>query len=72
MKGPYPSGAGVPGVYGPVKIDLGGVLLGSMIGLGAILLLPKLVHAFSYSYGGGYGRSKCNIIYFTCFVRILI
>lgn len=57
-KSAYPTAGGVSGLYGPVKIDLGGVLLGSLIGLGAVLILPKLVHAFSYSYGGGYGRSK--------------
>ncbi|XP_077301276.1 DM4/DM12 domain-containing protein Desiccate [Arctopsyche grandis] len=61
IQGAYPSGGGVSGLYGPVKIDLGGVLLGSLLGLGAVLILPKLMHAFSSSYGGGgaggYGRS---------------
>lgn len=51
-------GSTAPGLYGPVKIDLGGVLLGSILGFGAIVILPKLISALSYSYGGGYGRSK--------------
>ncbi|GBP17931.1 hypothetical protein EVAR_7924_1 [Eumeta japonica] len=54
--GPY--GSSAPGVYGPVKIDLGGVLLGSIIGFGAVIVLPKIIHALAYSYGGGYGRSE--------------
>ncbi|CAH2044987.1 unnamed protein product, partial [Iphiclides podalirius] len=52
-----PYGGTAPGLYGPVKIDLGGVLLGSILGFGAVIILPKIIHAFSYSYGGGYGRS---------------
>ncbi|CAK1583853.1 unnamed protein product [Parnassius mnemosyne] len=52
-----PYGGTAPGIYGPVKIDLGGVLLGSLLGFGAVVILPKIIHAFSYSYGGGYGRS---------------
>ncbi|XP_072929720.1 uncharacterized protein [Epargyreus clarus] len=51
-----PYGATAPGLYGPVKIDLGGVLLGSILGFGAVIILPKIIHAFSYGYGG-YGRS---------------
>ncbi|CAH0728577.1 unnamed protein product, partial [Brenthis ino] len=51
--GPYGS---APGIYGPLKIDLGGVLLGSILGFGAIIILPKIINAFSYGYGG-YGRS---------------
>ncbi|VVD00974.1 unnamed protein product [Leptidea sinapis] len=53
-KGPY--GGSAPGIYGPVKIDLGGILLGSILGFGAVVVLPKIIHAFSYGYGG-YGRS---------------
>ncbi|XP_038207020.1 uncharacterized protein LOC119828816 isoform X2 [Zerene cesonia] len=52
--GPY--GATAPGIYGPLKIDLGGVLLGSILGFGAVVVLPKIIHAFSFGYGG-YGRS---------------
>ncbi|XP_045776295.1 uncharacterized protein LOC123874817 [Maniola jurtina] len=52
--GPY--GSTAPGLYGPVKIDLGGVLLGSILGFGAVIILPKIIHALSYGYGG-YGRS---------------
>ncbi|CAH2983510.1 unnamed protein product [Chilo suppressalis] len=50
-------GGSAPGLYGPLKIDLGGVLIGSILGFGAVIILPKLIHALSYSYGGGYGRS---------------
>ncbi|KOB66655.1 Uncharacterized protein OBRU01_20927 [Operophtera brumata] len=50
-------GSTAPGLYGPVKIDLGGVLIGSILGFGAVVILPKIIHALSYSYGGGYGRS---------------
>nr|XP_049704881.1 uncharacterized protein LOC110376438 [Helicoverpa armigera] len=50
-------GSTAPGLYGPVKIDLGGVLIGSILGFGAVIILPKIIHALSYSYGGGYGRS---------------
>ncbi|KAH9643037.1 hypothetical protein HF086_013598 [Spodoptera exigua] len=49
-------GSTAPGLYGPVKIDLGGVLIGSLLGFGAVIILPKIIHALSYSYGGGYGR----------------
>ncbi|XP_063831085.1 uncharacterized protein LOC135080367 isoform X2 [Ostrinia nubilalis] len=50
-------GSSAPGLYGPVKIDLGGVLIGSILGFGAVIILPKIIHALSYGYGGGYGRS---------------
>ncbi|KAG6455292.1 hypothetical protein O3G_MSEX009124 [Manduca sexta] len=50
-------GSTAPGLYGPLKIDLGGVLIGSILGFGAVIILPKIIHALSYSYGGGYGRS---------------
>ncbi|CAG9789455.1 unnamed protein product [Diatraea saccharalis] len=50
-------GGSAPGLYGPLKIDLGGVLIGSILGFGAVIILPKIIHALSYGYGGGYGRS---------------
>nr|XP_004923423.2 uncharacterized protein LOC101740125 isoform X2 [Bombyx mori] len=50
-------GSTAPGLYGPLKIDLGGVLIGSIIGFGAVIILPKIIQALSYSYGGGYARS---------------
>ncbi|XP_052866511.1 uncharacterized protein LOC128272687 [Anopheles cruzii] len=46
------SGTGI-GSYTPLKIDLGGVVLGTLVGIGALLLLPKLVNVI----GGGYGGS---------------
>ncbi|XP_059048545.1 uncharacterized protein LOC131843807 [Achroia grisella] len=50
-------GGSAPGLYGPVKIDLGGVLVGTILGFGAVIILPKIINALSYGYGGGYGRS---------------
>lgn len=56
------SGNGIVGTYTPLKIDLGGLVLGTIIGLGAIVLAPKLLHLFSApQHHGGvtpYGRSK--------------
>jgi hypothetical protein len=41
------------GGYGtPMKIDLGGIIVGALIGAGAVLILPKLFHGGSY--GGNY------------------
>lgn len=46
---------GVGYVVSPMKIDIGGIALGALIGLGAILVVPKIAQAFA----GGYGyRSK--------------
>lgn len=54
---PY-SGSGV-GVYSPLKIDLGGVVIGALIGIGALLIVPKFLSAFNGGYGGsGNYRSK--------------
>ncbi|XP_049535553.1 uncharacterized protein LOC125951072 [Anopheles darlingi] len=51
------SGTGL-GTYTPLKIDLGGVVLGTLVGIGALLLLPKLVNVFGGGYGtGGHYRS---------------
>ncbi|KAF5280858.1 hypothetical protein FQR65_LT03007 [Abscondita terminalis] len=52
----YPPG-GV-GYNMPMKIDIGGVALGAIIGLGAVLLAPKLFSVF-HSIGPGY-RSLDN------------
>jgi len=35
---------GTPASYGALRLDLGGVLLGAIIGLGASLFIPKLLH----------------------------
>lgn len=40
-----------------MKIDLGGVVLGAIIGIGALLIIPKVVGSLNgqgYSYGGNY------------------
>lgn len=47
----------VPGLYGPVKLDIGGLVLGTIVGLGAFFILPKLFHVISGPYGG-YKRSE--------------
>lgn len=47
----YPQSSSV-GPYGPMKIDLGGVLLGAIIGIGAVLIVPKVLGVL---HGGGYG-----------------
>lgn len=59
----YPnSGSGV-GYYNPVKIDLGGVVIGALLGIGAVLVLPKLANVLSGSYGG-YGNYRSNNFFF--------
>lgn len=43
--------------YAPAKIDLGGLLLGAIIGVGSILIIPKLLYILSGTYGT-YARSE--------------
>ncbi|KAJ8674351.1 hypothetical protein QAD02_005613 [Eretmocerus hayati] len=50
------TGYGV-GSYAPVRPDLGGLLLGAVIGIGTILIIPKLLYVLSGSYGP-YARSE--------------
>ncbi|XP_076637893.1 uncharacterized protein LOC143350020 [Colletes latitarsis] len=45
--------------YAPAKIDLGGLLLGAIIGVGSILIIPKLLYVLSGTYGH-YARSEEN------------
>ncbi|XP_011052269.1 PREDICTED: uncharacterized protein LOC105144802 [Acromyrmex echinatior] len=52
------SGYGVS-PYAPAKIDLGGLLLGAIIGVGSILIIPKLLYILSGTYGA-YARSEDN------------
>nr|XP_032288892.1 uncharacterized protein LOC6633109 [Drosophila virilis] len=52
----YPSSSGLS-AYNPIKLDLGGVVLGTLVGIGAIILIPKILSAFHGGYGG-YGRSE--------------
>ncbi|KAL3285594.1 hypothetical protein HHI36_000124 [Cryptolaemus montrouzieri] len=49
---PYPQTGGVSYMVSPMKLDIGGIALGALIGLGAILILPKLAHALGGSHGG--------------------
>ncbi|XP_036345933.1 uncharacterized protein LOC118755209, partial [Rhagoletis pomonella] len=52
----YPGGTGIS-AYNPIKLDLGGVVLGTLVGIGAIIIIPKLLNAFHGGYAG-YGRSE--------------
>ncbi|KAK9501005.1 hypothetical protein O3M35_002143 [Rhynocoris fuscipes] len=48
------------GSYTPVKVELGGIFLGTLIGLGAVLLIPKLSQLFTphpTHYTGAYYRN---------------
>lgn len=48
-------------MYSPLKLDLGGMVMGALIGIGALLIVPKLVGVFQGGYGnsgGGNYRSK--------------
>lgn len=40
-----------------MKIDLGGVVLGAIIGIGALLIIPKVVGTLNGGYGGYGGGS---------------
>ncbi|XP_063987381.1 uncharacterized protein LOC135167783 isoform X2 [Diachasmimorpha longicaudata] len=42
--------------YAPTRVDLGGLILGAVIGVGTILIIPKLLYVISGSYGA-YARS---------------
>ncbi|XP_037943187.1 uncharacterized protein LOC119676036 [Teleopsis dalmanni] len=52
----YPGSTGLS-AYNPIKLDLGGVVLGTLVGIGAIIIIPKLLSAFHGGYAG-YGRSE--------------
>ncbi|XP_037807653.1 uncharacterized protein LOC119601040 isoform X1 [Lucilia sericata] len=52
----YPAGTGIS-AYNPIKLDLGGVVLGTLVGIGAIIIIPKILSAFHGGYAG-YGRSE--------------
>lgn len=72
----YGSYGGSLGTYGKPSIDLGGVVLGTLIGIGALLILPKIINVFGGhggGVGGGYYRSEYNFKHevneFTCFSR---
>jgi hypothetical protein len=49
--------------YAPAKIDLGGLLLGAVIGVGSILIIPKLLYILSGTYGA-YARSEYSTLQF--------
>lgn len=74
----YPHSASGIGGYSPMKIDLGGVVLGAIIGIGALLIVPKVVSAFNGGYGGYGGNyrskpiahAKCAKIVIHLFVNV--
>ncbi|KAL5284404.1 hypothetical protein ACFFRR_006600 [Megaselia abdita] len=55
----YPnSGTGLSS-YSPIKLDIGGIVVGTLVGLGAVIIIPKLISVLHGGYGsGGYGRSE--------------
>lgn len=56
----YPnSGSGLSS-YSPIKLDIGGIVVGTLVGLGAVIIIPKLISVLHGGYGtsGGYGRSE--------------
>ncbi|XP_060536278.1 uncharacterized protein LOC132708156 [Cylas formicarius] len=53
--GNSPTGGYDNGLSMPLKVDLSGVVIGVFIGLGAVLLIPKIAHLLAG--GGGFGRS---------------
>ncbi|KAF2892935.1 hypothetical protein ILUMI_13229 [Ignelater luminosus] len=54
----YPPPGGV-GYMMPMKIDIGGVALGALLGLGAVLIAPKLMSVF-HMVGPGYRSLDSN------------
>lgn len=56
----YPS-SGVGYGYSPMKIDLGGVVLGAIIGIGALLIIPKVVGTLNGGYGGYSGGNYRSV-----------
>lgn len=61
------AGGGVGGYYSPLKFNIGGIIVGTLVGVGALLLLPKLASAF-HGHGGssnGYYRSDDSASDFT-------
>lgn len=58
----YPH-SGVGYGYSPMKIDLGGVVLGAIIGIGALLIIPKVVGSLNGGYSGysGYGGNYRSV-----------
>lgn len=55
----YPnSGTGLSS-FAPIKLDIGGIVIGTLVGLGAVIIIPKLISVLHGGYGtAGYGRSE--------------
>ena len=41
-----------------MKFNIGALVVGTMIGVGVLLLIPKLANAFHGGNGGGYGNYR--------------
>ncbi|XP_021920348.1 uncharacterized protein LOC110830134 [Zootermopsis nevadensis] len=50
-----PGTTGLSSLNGQLKLDLGGVVLGAIIGFGAIFILPKILHVFNTGHDGTTG-----------------
>lgn len=58
LQGYQNSGTGLSS-YSPIKLDIGGIVVGTLVGLGAVIIIPKLISVLHGGYGsGGYGRSE--------------
>lgn len=55
----YPNSGSGLSAYSPVKLDIGGIVVGTLVGLGAVIIIPKLISVLHGGYAtGGYGRSE--------------
>lgn len=55
----YPNSATGLSSYSPIKLDIGGIVVGTLVGLGAVIIIPKLISVLHGGYGtSGYGRSE--------------
>lgn len=55
----YPPPGGIGYGVMPMKIDIGGVALGALLGLGAVLIAPKLLSVF-HMVGPSYRSNKSH------------
>lgn len=68
----YTGGGGIDGystgssLYSPTRIDFGGLIIGAVVGLAALIIIPKIFHLFLYGTHypnafGSYGRSDLDV-----------
>ncbi|XP_059474891.1 uncharacterized protein LOC132196341 isoform X2 [Neocloeon triangulifer] len=58
--GTYSTGTGQYGAASPLKLDLGGLLVGGAIGLGLIFLVPKLFYPYGARDCSGYNNYQAR------------